>query len=866
MQRHRIPRAGAFLAFAVALACAMPSAAQDRAAAPAADDKPAGESAQPAPRQPAGMVRFLATTKAKIGIDRKELMKHIAETELGRVANLEKDIEAELSLCTPQWEAELPNFWLSKYETTNAQYQRFLHEVGKTSYTVPPKGQVGDNTLEQISRRFMLSERYPVQGNKFFYPVAVDWKGLYDLNMDALNPLVGPDGKPLDPALRPAADTFRDKALPPGTRITCFRYSVPADWKVKDRLQATVPPGRENQPVTSISLVDALACARYYGNHIPREIEWEAACRGPGGAVYPEGAKFENLAHAWKGFNPYLENAQADMKAKGALKAARARAEKARESGDAAAIARAEADLAETERLLAMKIFPEDSLSVDVGLFPSGRSPCGAMDMIGNVDEWVSTDLVPWPGTDSKSRHINSVASILRGGNIIEKDTLLTAWFRRFFHGGPIRHTHKFSTAGFRMARYELPGASYASWAVREVLRMEPPVLPRGEDRVTKKIVGPTLEIAGAVGIHRVLEVAWRADQPPEKDPPGKVFHLGRAEAICVVPASGTPYREPNALRIAAAAHGPKEIPPDGKGVKHSEPREVPFLGLLILSEGVSIKAAGVESVVLVKEPLPADEVARLTKERQARIDAKKKEKEDAAKEDEEKKDGDGEKKDGDGEKKDGDGEEKEGDGEKKDDGDDKKDEAVGPQDEGGKKDGDGKKGGDEGKKDDKPADPAAADPDKKDEEEEPDEDEEPPVPTHRDVKKSMYKPGSVSGKDHPNGLLLGLAKFAGEVRPCLWEPRLGRIGSMAPGGTVLLESPYAYLEPDAISMKKVSRPGTPFSKLEDEVAGLVHIGTFLSIEGKGDPAKREAIEVLLKLKMTDSPPGDAPWIDTQSK
>jgi len=232
MKTQRTRHAGAFFALAAALACAMPSAAQDRAAAPPADDKPAGESAQPAPRQPAGMVRFFATTKAKIGIDRKELMKHIAETELGRVANLEKDIEAELSLCTPEWEAELPNFWIGKLEVTTSQYQHFLQAVGKTSYTVPPKGQVGDNTLEQISRRFLLSEKYPIQGNTFFYPVAVDWKGLYELNMEALNPLVGPDGKPLDPALRPAADTFRNKALPPGTRIVCYRYSVPADWKV----------------------------------------------------------------------------------------------------------------------------------------------------------------------------------------------------------------------------------------------------------------------------------------------------------------------------------------------------------------------------------------------------------------------------------------------------------------------------------------------------------------------------------------------------------------------------------------------------------------------------------------------------------
>ena len=47
----------------------------------------------------------------------------------------------------------------------------------------------------------------------------------------------------------------------------------------------------------------------------------------------------------------------------------------------------------------------------------------------------------------------------------------------------------------------------------------------------------------------------------------------------------------------------------------------------------------------------------------------------------------------------------------------------------------------------------------------------------------------------------------------------------MAPGGTVLLEEPYAVLPKDALSLKKVSKAGMPFSELADEDQALLLIG-----------------------------------------
>ena len=139
-------------------------------------------------------------------------------------------------------------------------------------------------------------------------------------------------------------------------------------------------------------------------------------------------------------------------------------------------------------------------------------------------------------------------------------------------------------------------------------------------------------------------------------------------------------------------------------------------------------------------------------------------------------------------------------------------------------------------------------------------------IPTTKPVQSITYKPGSIAGKDHPRGFLVGLVKIAGEVRPCLWEPRLGVVGSLAPGGTVLLETPYAYLPADSIALKKVSRPGIPWSEIKDLEQGEIRLVVFVPLEGKGEAAKREAIEVALKLKMVDFPSSDAaPWVATQA-
>jgi formylglycine-generating enzyme required for sulfatase activity len=801
-----------------------------------------------APRDPAGMVRFKGG-KVRIGIDRKDLMEYIKDTDLGRMANAQIGIENEYSLSTPEHEVTLPSYWIGMYEVTNAQWHRFLEIAAKETYVVPKEGQGGPRTLEEISRAYLIAERFTKVGGGFFFPVAVSWRGLYDLNEEAVNPSVDGAGKPLDPASRPKPDSFQNVPLRPGTKLTVYRWTVPTGWSVDGKLRASPPAGRESQPVTGISLCDAEAFSEYFGRHVPTEDEWEAAARGPKGEIHPEG-KWNPLGHAWKFFNPELEKAK--EQAKKDIASAKKRLEEAEKGGSAASVAAARTAVETLSWILAAKDLPDfPNLAtppvVEVGMFPLGRSPCGAFDMLGNAEEWVSTPLTPYPGTDSKSTWIGVRAHVLRGGNTYDLEALICGVFRKFLaEAKPIHKTYRANSHGFRVARYEVPGASAAVRAVMKIRAIEPPVLPRETDPKTHVETGPDLDLYGAVGIERLEEAMWDASLAPQSDPAGKVFFNGPSRNLCVVPATGTPFKDPGAIRKAADA----AEPPDPDAVKKSadkrQPRDVPFFGMLHVSDGMEVKGT-VRTVVVEKVPLTPEEKAAWIAEWKAR----KKAEEDAKKDDGSGKDN-------------GKGDDKDDGSGKKDDGGSKPpDNKMVPGDDKGKKgdkDGKGKKG-DKGGKGDKPAEepkkdgeaPApAADGEGGDEEE-----ETMVVPTEKEVRKTVMKPGFLRGKDYPNGLLLGFQRHGTGLRAVLWEARPGVVGSTATGGVVLLEQPLIVLGEGDMDFKRVNKEMSPWSIL-DETSGEVKLVFYVPVEdGKG-----AAIETTLKLHLGEFPSGtpEAPW------
>lgn len=123
--------------------------------------------------------------------------------------------------------------------------------------------------------------------------------------------------------------------------IRATRHHVPWGWK-----DGQMPHGKNDHPVTNVSLQDAETfCAwatRISGNRIrlPTEAEWEKAARGTDGRLYPWGNYWD------------ANRCNGELRIGG---------------------------------------------TTPVDRFPSGRSPYGLFDMIGNAWEWTSSHFTDYP-------------------------------------------------------------------------------------------------------------------------------------------------------------------------------------------------------------------------------------------------------------------------------------------------------------------------------------------------------------------------------------------------------------------------------------------------------------------------------------
>jgi formylglycine-generating enzyme required for sulfatase activity len=187
--------------------------------------------------------------------------------------------------------------------------------------------------------------------------------------------------------------------------VAATRHPAPGHWR-----DGRPAPGTGQYPVTYVSWADARAFCVWAGVRLPTEAEWEKTARGePAEQTTDDGARWWPWGNALPDATRCHFNGQAQGMA------------------------------------------PSAQSVMPVGQFPHGASPYGALDMAGNVWEWVSSAYAPYPYHADDGREDMDIHAqrVLRGGSFASPDARYVRCAMRSLSYPTRRREH----IGFRVAQ-----------------------------------------------------------------------------------------------------------------------------------------------------------------------------------------------------------------------------------------------------------------------------------------------------------------------------------------------------------------------------------------------------------------------------
>jgi ergothioneine biosynthesis protein EgtB len=173
------------------------------------------------------------------------------------------------------------------------------------------------------------------------------------------------------------------------------------EWMIRDFAGLHRVSDKLNEPVSHISFLEASAYAKWAGQRLPTEAEWEkAACFLP--------QSNSKQAFPWGDEGPDEKRGN---------------------------------------------LFENGLWGVaPIGAFPEGQSTYGCQQMIGDVWEWTTSDYTPYPGFKSEFDEYNDKwfvgQKVLRGGSFATPRVHIRSTYRNFFYPH-----ERWMIAGFRCAK-----------------------------------------------------------------------------------------------------------------------------------------------------------------------------------------------------------------------------------------------------------------------------------------------------------------------------------------------------------------------------------------------------------------------------